>query len=577
MIHKKFYRPLPKGHFTRLIELQPGCPLDRIEVRLSVIHIYDAPQFEALSYVWGNPHNTTKITCDGHDFDVTINLQRALLRARYIDRPRLLWADAVCINQHDLEERGTHVAYMGRIYEKSDVVLIHLAEDTQGNERAVKELVEQVGGLIKRYDGDIDAMLVLDADDPFLEDKRWVFLASMLQCRWFTRAWVVQEIGLARDPRIWYGDVEFSYRDVTRLAGWQQRCAPQLMARAGLEFNTIHIEWLDWTKDPEALGKAPDRTFLELMNQASWLGCSDHRDHIYSLLGHPLARLPGSERLIVTPDYKKPVPDVYHELVMNLLQGPGGLRVLSAVEHSEQPPTEFPSWVSLWTEGITMCNLGIFPGFYYNASRGLDEPRPSILGTSLRLRGLVLDVVARAYPFSDQDVEFPRQTGTLDVIWDDVVQNNSATQYSGAEKVDSFSLTLVAGLSGYDEAETPKALPRHRSNFSAYWRYPSASHSRSSSSGDAETFWTGMRLTSTARSFFTTEKHYFGLGPRITQPGDRCVVFAGARVPFIIRKAPDRENCWRLVGECYIHGIMRGEAGQLAHEGRISPEDIVLC
>lgn len=578
MAHKKIYRPLPKGYFTRLVELLPGYQLDRIEVRLSVIDIHDGPRFDALSYVWGDAHDTAKITCDGHDFDITINLQRALLRARHIDRARLLWVDAICINQHDLEERAAHVAYMGRIYEQADVVLIHLTGDTQGHEREVKELVEQVGDLINRYDGDIDVMPALDGNDPFLEDKRWVFLASMLQCRWFARAWVVQEVGLARDPRVWYGDAEFSYRDVTRLALWQQQCAPQLVARAGLEFNTIHIEWLDWTGAPEASGKSPDRTFLELMNQASGLGCSDPRDHIYSLLGHPLAQLPGSKGLIVTPDYERPVPDVYRELAMNLLQLPGGLRILSAVEHSEQPPMDFPSWVSLWTEGITMCNLGIFPGFYYDASGGLDDVEPLVLGgTLLRLKGLVLDVVAHAYPFSDQDMEFPRQTGTLDTISDNVMANNYATPYSSAERVDSFSLTLVAGLSGYDEAETPKALPRHRSNFSAYWHYPSASHSSSSSSGDAERFWTEMRLTSMSRSFFTTEKGYFGLGPRITQPGDSCVIFPGGKVPFVIREAPDQENCWRLIGECYIHGVMRGEAGLLAHEGQISPEDIVLC
>ncbi len=70
------------------------------------------------------------------------------------------------------------------------------------------------------------------------------------------------------------------------------------------------------------------------MNQASWLGCADHRDHIYSLLGHPLAFIDVIEdgdsamvkstekKLVVIPDYHKRVEDVYFELAAALIRQP---------------------------------------------------------------------------------------------------------------------------------------------------------------------------------------------------------------------------------------------------------------
>lgn len=50
------------------------------------------------------------ICLEGHRFDITPNLFWALLRLRHPDRERILWVDAVCINQADFEERGQQVS-----------------------------------------------------------------------------------------------------------------------------------------------------------------------------------------------------------------------------------------------------------------------------------------------------------------------------------------------------------------------------------------------------------------------------------------------------------------------------------
>jgi len=98
-------------------------------------HLYDA-----LSYVWGIPHKNHSITLDNCSFGVTTNLYAALsrLRNRYIER--VVWIDAICINQEDLKERGDQIQYMSKIYGKAKGVIVWLGEATADSDEAVKAI-----------------------------------------------------------------------------------------------------------------------------------------------------------------------------------------------------------------------------------------------------------------------------------------------------------------------------------------------------------------------------------------------------------------------------------------------------
>ncbi|KAJ8132120.1 hypothetical protein O1611_g1502 [Lasiodiplodia mahajangana] len=65
------------------------------------------------------------------------------------------------------------------------------------------------------------------------------------------------------------------------------------------------------------------------------------------------------------------------------------------------------------------------------------------------------------------------------------------------------------------------------------------------------------------RCFFITNGGFFGLGPGILQPGDAIAILLGADVPFVIRekeKCGDNFGGWALIGECYVYGLMTGDA-----------------
>jgi hypothetical protein len=56
--------------------------------------------------------------------------------------------------------------------------------------------------------------------------------------------------------------------------------------------------------------------------------------------------------------------------------------------------------------------------------------------------------------------------------------------------------------------------------------------------------------------------------PLLAEAGDQIYVLNGGAVPFVLRKGKRLLNGRRLVGECYIHGLMNGEAIQSEYEER---------
>lgn len=74
----------------------------------------------------------------------------------------------------------------------------------------------------------------------------------------------------------------------------------------------------------------------------------------------------------------------------------------------------------------------------------------------------------------------------------------------------------------------------------------------------------GIEKYALGRRFFITKKGYFGLGPQKAEPGDRIAVMLGTGVPFVLRRCSTAEGKrgWKIMGECYVHGIMQGEVIQ---------------
>lgn len=98
--YSSIYQPLQHNEI-RLITLAPGKWRDPIECSLQIVSLDDNPTYEALSYVWGDASLRKWICLKDANFDVSKSLEVALRHLRHEDSERVMWIDAICINQLD--------------------------------------------------------------------------------------------------------------------------------------------------------------------------------------------------------------------------------------------------------------------------------------------------------------------------------------------------------------------------------------------------------------------------------------------------------------------------------------------
>lgn len=98
-----FYHTLPTQKHLRLLSLQPLSSGHDISVLIETTEIDSLPEYEALSYVWGDVNDIHEIICNGSLLTVTASLYSALQHLRHLYEARKMWIDALCINQSNPE------------------------------------------------------------------------------------------------------------------------------------------------------------------------------------------------------------------------------------------------------------------------------------------------------------------------------------------------------------------------------------------------------------------------------------------------------------------------------------------
>ncbi len=112
----------------RLCILQPAAEYWPLSCSLSIVPLESKPEYETLSYVWGDSNPSNEIIANGSVIKITKNLHTALWYLRSLDVLRVIWADAICINHLDLDERSSQVGMMGDIYRQGEELQISLGE-----------------------------------------------------------------------------------------------------------------------------------------------------------------------------------------------------------------------------------------------------------------------------------------------------------------------------------------------------------------------------------------------------------------------------------------------------------------
>ncbi|KAK2003956.1 heterokaryon incompatibility protein [Colletotrichum falcatum] len=185
------YQPLISTTDIRLLTLLPGDFDDPIKCHLSLSSTASMINYDAISYTWATEDGEMKwtecITLNGQEFLVTPNCMMALRHVRSRGAKKVIWIDAVCLNQKDVEERGHQVRLMPQIFSRAQHVLIYVGEPVPEEEKLLR-------------------MLQADPVPTMPLQPLQLVLETFLERRYFSRAWVLQEVALARKATLICGE-----------------------------------------------------------------------------------------------------------------------------------------------------------------------------------------------------------------------------------------------------------------------------------------------------------------------------------------------------------------------------------
>jgi hypothetical protein len=351
------YREFEADGQIRLLEILPGTRED-INCRLKHFALADTPPYEALSYCWGDATDLTPIQVNDHTLYITRSLRSALFHVRLEDEPRTVWADAICINQQDSSERASQVSLMDHIYQGCRQTLIWLGPGTEKTPNAFEQLsklasqVENLsstdgnGGAVDRKPYSADFGGHLNRNDNTID--------SLLECDWWNRVWVVQEVLLAPAALVVCGRQtmpwdRFAFTFDTGLKGglWDQILLGFLFDPTFTPFSSLYHLYVQHTAGGVSDLGAADQ-LVSLLVSLRVRNATDARDKIYAALG--LMKDP-ENTVGILPDYESPPEDVYTRATSSILKASGNLDILGicSTNKLDESTLDLPSWVPDWS------------------------------------------------------------------------------------------------------------------------------------------------------------------------------------------------------------------------------------
>ncbi|KAK4448859.1 heterokaryon incompatibility protein-domain-containing protein [Podospora aff. communis PSN243] len=408
------YDALPQGHLvTRVLYLRGGNDLETIDCRLETADLSDPGlKFEALSYCWGSPEaGLSPIYCNGKRFNVTKNLKMALNNLRPSQGERVLWVDAVCINQEDKEECARQVLKMGDIYGRATNVVIWLG-DSSAACRASFSILKTFSGLYENSEGvavqyeelkkKVSSVPIEGYPGSTSFESAFSLVQEMAEMEWFTRMWVLQEVALAKSVSLVCGQHTLPWDTFERgmlvraLVATRDRRSFSSLSRE-LDLRLLKIVELRMALITAKL----DRSILTLLNQFREHKASVPADKVYAISSLTDTML---SSIGLQVDYSISTAEFYTDLARGILQNrsAGGLDILSVPRANSDLAGELPTWVPDWSDdaggarplAASVSRYGD-GNFYASGKSAADPSLVECSETSLVLRGYVVDRIDR--------------------------------------------------------------------------------------------------------------------------------------------------------------------------------------
>ncbi|GAB1314478.1 hypothetical protein MFIFM68171_04688 [Madurella fahalii] len=579
------YQPLPPKSI-RVIRLRPAHhPEDPLRCTINIVSLGRAAtqSYEALSYVWGEPTRQWPLECDGKELLVTRSCHDALVHLRRRFTSRVLWIDAICINQGDddeaVTERNGQVAMMGEIYLKAARVLVWLPPARESTPTLFRYLRTARFFNIIENDyprlGDILYYVVtrhFDIRHGSLIKNRGPQLqecfAAILDNPWFERVWTMQEVAFARECVIYQGHSKL---------GWESFCAaymtiPQLWNSSRPRRELVLPRWrLYLALRGNSLEAIPPARFegdtqkefeLQLLGELRNLKATVPQDRVYSLY----AVFQAMGLYMPAPDYKKDIFTVFEEATIAYIRGRQNLDIIAATP----PPAEgsgFPSWVPDWLTPGSNSDMLIWKIAQFEAKR------PTItLSLTENTGNGKLGVMGRKIGRITKRIRCPL-LGDSALARDQAYQEFISACFDWRRLLDS----LVAYPSGKDPKDLERTLlrPYHHAvangALELWWRW-FLQGCGTPPPKDDPTLDVMMEKRKRAGKWlvFCLDSGYYGTTHHLCQVGDE-VSLLGSLNPLVLRRQKEARQ-FRIVTPAYCEGAMNGDVQSRAEE----LEEIIL-
>jgi hypothetical protein len=379
-----------------------------ISCQLKIVSLLDKPDYEALSYVWGTPSDPEEIQLSGVTHPVTKNLYQALTALRHDDKTRILWVDAVCIHQADLDERSAQVGMMDRVYAYASQVVVWLQREGMPD---LMHSIQTFGKDHARHYTEIPANLAHFS-------TRWD--------SWWFRVWTLQEAVLARHLVFHAGDDVFTIEDLEDYEGSLQHH----LFRHEACCRSVQTKALEEAKEPfdDTMAKATitfllnDRRtmqggkqrLLDLVLRNTTRSATDPRDLVYGVTGLASEIPPGFIR------YDLSLKDCVVHITSKMIQHSQSIELLRyvspitdlagfssrqgarrGVENDYERMGDLPSWSPDWTQTAYPRTLQIRAQYRHLLHRrfsaaGITQADPSLFQANvLGVSGILCDTVAQ--------------------------------------------------------------------------------------------------------------------------------------------------------------------------------------
>lgn len=575
----------------RLLEIAPGINDQDIICTLLETPLLAAPSYEALSYTWGSPGGNKTIICNGNSAQVSLNLFEGLQHIRQSSTKVLFWIDQLCINQLDLDERSSQVALMGDIYTRASRVVVWLGPGNTDSKVGIAlalRILEVVGD---RHHYHLEPTNLKSLSLPPYKDKSWRSLGLFLQRPWFSRMWVIQEVVMSSNAIFVCGDDILTMAQFEKLVDRLMNLTTYRSFTGNYSSNSNGIWCLGVIQQLRKMkNTATSMKSIELLGIGMVSKATDPRDKIYALLS--------LGKFGIDADYSKPVEDVYTSYAIAYLAQilPSTLTQkaskymtdpiystfvakLLVWVHSTDSNLNLPSWVPDWSRFPITTFMGAsspvtspagvtLPGSSNHVKKYRSTEISILPNHSLRLSGKLCDEIViignkhidlridhKPRPIYENFAEWYAETSVL-------VSHVGATYPTGIPWQEAYIRTLTMECIGLGNRSTTGQLPNSMQLQWSHarirqWNRGSAIEKFIAGDEKNEALFWHEALKISGKCFFITTKGYMGLAPYGAKRGDRIATLLGIKTPFILHGV---ESGYRIIGACYVQGMMEGEA-----------------